>query len=224
MTKEIMAEDVFHMKNRGARIHLTRSSDREGNNVKLYREDCNLLWQKFHVVSDQKDTSPRLWLLEVNPKAYEWLFVKGHLNGAEVHSEYEGRLYVRFHPHGKLHCYLHDKQCEQLFVVRIAEMVFGMIPFVSYKETRLSFAELKYIINSRDRIWEAALKSISAIYLISDTKQGGAYVGSAYGTGGLYARWSEYGTGKFVGSGNDKILKARIGGSADYADNFVFNH
>jgi hypothetical protein len=44
--------------------------------------------------------------------------------------------------------------------------------------------------------WKAALENAKGVYLITDSSNGKRYVGSAYGTTGLWSRWACYiGTG-----------------------------
>ena len=51
-------------------------------------------------------------------------------------------------------------------------------------------------------MWQTAMSSVNAVYLIVDTKTGDRYVGSTYGYDGLLGRWSAYAaTG---GHGNNK--------------------
>jgi len=56
--------------------------------------------------------------------------------------------------------------------------------------------------------WKAALENSRGVYLITDTKTGLRYVGSAYGDTGLWARWGAY--FKTHGHGNNKLLKELI--------------
>lgn len=65
---------------------------------------------------------------------------------------------------------------------------------VVFSELRLALAELQ---------WQQALSSCCAVYLISDELDGRHYVGSAYGAGGLLARWREYAA---TGHGGNKLL------------------
>lgn len=79
-------------------------------------------------------------------------------------------------------------------------------PFPGYLDFVLSFAELIQMVNSSDanRIWHQMLKSVSGIYLITDTKTGQLYVGSAYGKNGILGRWQTY---VQTGHGNNVLLK-----------------
>ena len=40
--------------------------------------------------------------------------------------------------------------------------------------------------------WKSVLSSVAGVYLLSDSKTGKLYVGSAYGSGGFWSRWGDY--------------------------------
>ena len=50
------------------------------------------------------------------------------------------------------------------------------------------------MVNNPDsnREWQRMLSSVSGVYVILDQKSGKQYVGSAYGSGGIWARWRSY--------------------------------
>lgn len=58
------------------------------------------------------------------------------------------------------------------------------------------------------------LASVAAVYLILDTKTGNQYVGSAYGEGGLLARWRTYAKTAHGGNKQLKVLAAERAGLA----------
>lgn len=63
-------------------------------------------------------------------------------------------------------------------------------------------------MNRRKVDWISALKSQKAVYLITDTKTGKSYVGSAYGDNGmLLNRWESY---IRTGHGGNKELRELI--------------
>lgn len=64
--------------------------------------------------------------------------------------------------------------------------------FPGYEGIDLSFDELQTLVRNDRPDWKAALESIKGIYLITDTKTGRRYVGSAYGPQGIWLRWSSY--------------------------------
>ena len=97
------------------------------------------------------------------------------------------------------------------------------ISFVSYEKTVLSFNTLKEIVynNKAHKEWENKLSIVSGVYLITDTKTGKHYVGSASSEqGGIWGRWSEYAKTKH---GGNKQLKELITADADYCNNFQFS-
>lgn len=97
------------------------------------------------------------------------------------------------------------------------------ISFVSYEKVILPYQKLKTIVyNSKHyKEWEAKLSAVAGIYLITDTKTGKHYVGSASGeNGGIWGRWSEYARTKH--GGNKKLVEL-INIDSDYCNNFVFS-
>jgi len=69
--------------------------------------------------------------------------------------------------------------------------------FEGYEAVCKSHRELKRIIEKKD--WVDALGRVYGVYVITDTKTGKLYVGSACGDDGIYGRWSAY-----LKSGYDK--------------------
>lgn len=62
--------------------------------------------------------------------------------------------------------------------------------FPGYENVNLTWKQLKNVIIKKD--WKTALENQKGIYLITDTKNGKRYVGSAYGENMLYGRWYQY--------------------------------
>lgn len=60
-----------------------------------------------------------------------------------------------------------------------------------FEEVALRHDQLVKVVSTLEahREWHRMLASVAALYLILDTRTGQQYVGSAYGTGGLLARW-----------------------------------
>lgn len=63
--------------------------------------------------------------------------------------------------------------------------------FPGYKNVSVSYKELKKKIEISDA-WRIALEARRGVYLITDTKTGKMYVGSAYGDKGILGRWETY--------------------------------
>lgn len=93
--------------------------------------------------------------------------------------------------------------------------------FTDYFDLLLDFNELKEIVLNQYNDWKKVLSVIKGIYLISDTKSGKLYVGSAYGEDGIWGRWSEYVNSG--GHGGNKALKKLVDNDVNYAKNFQFS-
>jgi len=97
------------------------------------------------------------------------------------------------------------------------------VTFTNYDEVVLTFETLKTIIdNSKDyKEWKNRLSSVAGIYLITDTKTGKHYIGSASGEqGGIWERWSNYVKTKH---GGNKRLIELITAETDYCYNFQYS-
>lgn len=93
--------------------------------------------------------------------------------------------------------------------------------FTDYSDFILDFYELKEIVQNQYSDWKRMLSITKGVYLISDTKTGKLYVGSAYGEDGIWGRWSKYVSTN--GHGDNKTLKELIGFDLNHAENFQFS-
>jgi hypothetical protein len=96
-------------------------------------------------------------------------------------------------------------QSKDKVVVQI-KPVNSISEFTSYDSVLLSYSDLRKLITDIDSnvSWVNALSSVNGIYLIKYKKDGRLYVGSAYGKGGIFARWSAYAK---TGHAGNKLLK-----------------
>ena len=139
---------------------------------------------------------------------HSWLFAGLHRSGlAKPHDttswhypltelpetrELSGRLVVEFQRPGR-NSYLNaDRWIDALQTKEILREKIQFAKFPGFKAVLLSSYELKKIMRDQFADWKSALSSVAGIYLISDTKSGRFYVGSATGEGGLWQRWSCY--------------------------------
>jgi hypothetical protein len=51
---------------------------------------------------------------------------------------------------------------------------------------------LETLIRNQRTDWRAALENMKGVYLITDTRSGSRYIGSAYGDLGIWSRWRQY--------------------------------
>jgi hypothetical protein len=93
--------------------------------------------------------------------------------------------------------------------------------FTDYLDFILDFRQLQEIITNQYNDWKRMLSATKGIYLISDTKTGKLYVGSAYGDDGIWGRWSSYVATN--GHGGNKTLIELVSNDNDYAYNFRFS-
>lgn len=111
-------------------------------------------------------------------------------------------------------------------VVRIDE---GLIsrkipPFIRYEDVKLSYTELKTIIESNNLLWKSKLEACNCVYLILDKSNGKQYVGVTYKDAskgwkrGIWSRWSEYAQ---TGHGRNEELVELCANNPNYAkENF----
>ena len=86
--------------------------------------------------------------------------------------------------------------------------------FPGFEDIDLSFEELETLVRNSRPDWKAALASVKGVYLISDTKTGRRYVGSAHGDQGIWSRWCSY---IATGHGGNVELRALVSDpSLDY--------
>jgi hypothetical protein len=85
-----------------------------------------------------------------------------------------------------------EDQYEDFEVVEILPEPYTGRPFPGYEDIDLSFEEIETLVRNGRLDWKAALESIKGVYLVTDTKTGKRYVGSAYGESGIWSRWCAY--------------------------------
>jgi hypothetical protein len=93
--------------------------------------------------------------------------------------------------------------------------------FPGYTKVLLSWRTLVDVVKQNVTSWRAALSSLEGVYLVTDTRSGHLYVGSATGEGGFWQRWSEYASDGHGGN-KDLIGLLRQHGS-EYAAGFYYS-
>ncbi|MBK7875559.1 MAG: GIY-YIG nuclease family protein [Planctomycetes bacterium] len=82
-----------------------------------------------------------------------------------------------------------------------------IVEFPGFKFVHLQKHELETIVRDQTPSWRSALSSVGGVYLICDEETGKLYVGSAYGEGGFWQRWTQYAEN---GHGGNVELKEMI--------------
>lgn len=137
------------------------------------------------------------WLLTTIKKITRLLDVTDGVGyGADEVKEYEqyfGRLVVEYHNPCRTMGRKYENVMDELEVVQILNEQYTGNEFPGYENVRLSYPLLKNIVDRQLPGWVDALRNQKAVYLITDTKTGKMYVGSATSqTGMLLQRWSSY--------------------------------
>ena len=78
--------------------------------------------------------------------------------------------------------------------------------FNGYQNVSITHKELREIVSNNELSWKLALSYIKAVYVITDTKTGKLYIGSASGNSqGLWQRWECYVDFKDLTGGNKEF-------------------
>lgn len=64
--------------------------------------------------------------------------------------------------------------------------------FSNYDDVELTFKQLREVVEEHYPDYYRALSTVKGIYMIIDGNTGKLYVGSAYGTDGIWGRWASY--------------------------------
>lgn len=130
---------------------------------------------------------------------------------ADERKEYEqyfGRVVVEYHNDSRRMSRKYETVMDELEVAEILNEQYTGDEFPGYENVRLSYPRLKTIVDRQLPGWVNALKNQKAVYLITDTKTGKLYVGSATSqTGMLLQRWSSY---IADGHGGNEALKELV--------------
>lgn len=122
-------------------------------------------------------------------------------------AELSGRLVVKFGRKFRQSYLLADRWSESILVSELKPERLTLSEFPGFKSVNLSKRELDVVIRQSIPSWRGALSSVSGVYVISDTKSGKLYIGSAYGEGGIWSRWSQYSSS---GHGNNVELRTLL--------------
>lgn len=111
----------------------------------------------------------------------------------DVYRKYFGRLVLKYHNTKRGMGRTYMSIMDELEVIELLPTAYDGDDFPGYENIRLSFSQLEAIICNKRSGWLDALRNQKAVYLITDTKNGKLYVGSAtaqYGV--LLQRWTNY--------------------------------
>lgn len=105
---------------------------------------------------------------------------------------YIGRLKVTLKRPGRAKAVNFEKYYKDITVSEVLSVPYTGEAFPGYDKIDVSFLALEQIIRRQRSDWKAALGNAKGVYLISDIHNGKRYVGAAYGSSGIWSRWTCY--------------------------------
>jgi hypothetical protein len=194
-------------------------------------------WDSWNWTPRKRNEFSRQYILafmEFYPEKHQWLFggayevskhewdgKKWNYGEAEPFEEskpFIGRLKIEFERPGRINAFCLENYYDQLIVSEILPQPYSGEVFCGYDQIDIGFTRLKQIIRRQRSDWRAALQYAKGVYLITDTRTGKRYVGSAYGRDGIWSRWECY-VGTCHGYNDDLTRLIRKCGR-DYAHRF----
>ena len=119
-----------------------------------------------------------------------------------------GRLVIHWKKDGRPMARKPESILAHMTVAEIRALPYVGEDFPGHGNIHHRYAVLEGVWRESKQDWRGALENCSGVYLITDTKAGLRYVGSAYGEEGIYARWSHY--FKTGGHGGNARLKKHL--------------
>lgn len=170
--------------------------------IDFYHEsDTWLFGGIFKVLSRSSDR----YEVELDPQAQELI----------------GRLKITLKRTSRTQAVYLENHYAQMVVSEILKNPYTGEVFPGYEDINHGFRHLEVIYRNGQGDWKAALENVKGVYLITDTSNGKRYVGSAYGSSGIWSRWACY-----IGTGhgwNDELTRLIKREGMDYARrNFTF--
>lgn len=167
-------------------------------------------WDKWNTWRGKKDDFNRSYILSLADFYLErdiWLFggiykVLSREPANESHSytvervsdneELVGRLKIHFPSPGRARSVKLENYYPQMFVSELLKEQYTGEEFPGYESLSHDFGTLEAVFQTHRSDWKAALENVKGVYLIADKSNGKKYVGSAYGSFGIWARWRCY--------------------------------
>ena len=207
MLNDLLRFDAAEVPNVRVKFNISNGYDDPLDLYKTNPDEVNVTWFLWH--DDRRyfnvgQTAICLlklrgdqWLLTTIKKITRLLDVTDGVgyDAVEVkeYEQYFGRLVVEYHNPCRTMGRKYENVMDELEVVEILSEQYTGDEFPGYENVRLSYPLLKNIVDRQLPGWVDALRNQKAVYLITDTKTGKMYVGSATSqTGMLLQRWSSY--------------------------------
>lgn len=143
----------------------------------------------------------------------------------ELHDEGEaliGRLVINWKKDARAKGRMPDTVLTNMSVAELLPETYAGLDFPGYENINFPFSTLEQLWRDTKPDWYTALANCQGVYLITDTKTGLRYVGSAYGDDGIWSRWGTY--FKTDGHGNNVLIKELLANRKnplDYARKYI---
>lgn len=162
-------------------------------------------WMGWNEYRGRKDTFNRQFIFSLIEFYYEpntWLFGgffcvlrrlgdRYDLELIKDDDELIGRLKLHFKRPGRARV-LTSGYVSEMSLLEILREPYNGEPFCGYESIDHDFTALEIIVRESRPDWKAALENVKGVYLVTDKHTGKRYVGSAYGTSGIWSRWTCY--------------------------------
>lgn len=180
--------------------------------------------------------------LKIYKKSNEWLFISAaeindildtdktntiegkNLTIIEKFRPLFGRLIIKHKKDSSFGRYTFNMKdrIDACFVKEILSCQYNGEQFEGYDRVYLPYGKLKDVLQGKIMpTYCEALKKITGIYCLTDTKNGKLYIGSATGEGGVAQRWGNYLDSK--DGGNKKLIELhKEKGDEYFKDNFTY--
>ena len=175
----------------------------------------NHCWNRKYVFSMiELPSQPDNWLfggifevlsysLKRNRKGIKKVFYK--LDLSDYGSALIGRLIIHWVKDARAKGRKPETMLFNMTVSEILPELYVGEDFPGYSSINHNYGVLEKLWKDSKQDWVSALSNCQGVYLITDTKMGLRYVGSAYGQEGIWSRWGNY--FKTGGHANNKQLK-----------------
>lgn len=126
----------------------------------------------------------------------------------DKYKKFFGKVIFTYHNSDRRIGRTYESLKDKLVVSEVLAEAYGGDEFPGYENVRISYAQLKKVIDNKIPGWINCLTNQKAVYLITDKKTGKQYVGSATSKEAmLLDRWSSYVSN---GHGGNKRLKELV--------------
>jgi hypothetical protein len=137
--------------------------------------------------------------------------------------KYDGKLLLNFERYQGMRgrSFLLESYIDSITVNQLFEYKYTGEVFPGYDNINHDFSVLESIFKLSKSDWKNSLENVKGVYLLTDKETGKSYIGSAYGSTGIWARWEQY-INTFHGWNDQMIPLFKKKGKEYFRKNFKF--